>query len=133
MSNIKEECVDFQFLIYGCVGYSFQYAPSHSFRSVSCVFAILCGTQPNGSRPRCLICCDYVIESAAHIIFECSGLQINRRTLFNELVTSMPVAMREEFMYMNSRAKLTFILSGLGGSKYVPEWQQCTTKCNVYV
>ena len=125
------DCVDYKKLNiwWKCVARS-----SHSFRSVSCVVALLCGTQPNGygvnfgSRRRCLICCDYVIETVEHIIFECSGLQINRQTLINELVASMPDAMREEFMYMNSRAKLTFILSGLGGSKYVPEWQSTYLK-----
>ena len=114
-----------------CVAYS-----SHSFKSVSCVVALLCGTQPSGygvnfgSRRRCLICCDYVTESIEHIIFECSGLQVNRQTLVNELVNSMPLAMRESFMTLNNRAKATFIISGLGSATHIPEWQDIYLKAS---
>ena len=103
---------------------------------MSCVVALLCGTQPSGygvnfgSRRRCLICCDYVTESIEHIIFECSGLQVNRQTLINELVKSMPLAMRESFVTLNNRAKATFIISGLGSATHIPEWQDIYLKAS---
>ena len=130
LSNFMD-CVDYKKLNvwWKCVANS-----SNAFRSVSCVVALLCGTQPNGyganfgSRQRCLICCDYVMESMEHIIFECSGLQTKRQTLLCELVTSMPHAMRESFMTMNNKAKVIFIVSGLGSEVYLPEWQDIYLK-----
>ena len=51
-----------------------------AFRSVSCVVALLCGSQPNGygancgSQRRSQISGDFTVETMEHIIFECEGL-----------------------------------------------------------
>ena len=127
------DCVQYKTLNvwWKCVAIS-----SNAFRSVSCVIALLCGTQPNGygvnfgSQQRCQICCDYVTETMEHIIFECTGLQTKRHIVMELLMKSMPHAMRESFMMMNSKAKVVFILSGLGSSNYVPEWQDIYLKAS---
>ena len=127
------DCVQYKTLNvwWKCVAIS-----SNAFRSVSCVIALLCGTQPNGygvnfgSQQRCQICCDYVTETMEHIIFECTGLQTKRHIVMELLMNSMPHAMRESFMMMNSKAKVVFILSGLGSSNYVPEWQDIYLKAS---
>ena len=127
------DCVEYKKLNvwWRCVALS-----SSAFRSVSCVVALLCGTQPNGYgvnfgyHPRCQICCDYVTDSMEHIIFDCSGLQIKRQTVMDSLINSMPYAMRESFIMLNSKAKVIFILSGLGSTRYIREWQDTYLKAS---
>ena len=109
---------------------------SNSFKSVACVVALLCGTQPRGyganfgSQRRCQICCCYVVESMHHIIFECTGLQLKRASLINELTKAMPSGMRDSFAKMNNQAKTEFILTGLGSEVYIPEWQDIYLKAS---
>ena len=122
--SIYRECVYYKKMNiwWKCVGKS-----SNAFKDVSCVVALLCGTQPNGygvnfgSRRRCLLCCDYTTETLEHIIFECSAIEV-RQSLMDNLIESMPTGMRASFISMNNQMKVKFILSGLGSENYLHEW-----------
>ena len=102
---------------------------SGSFKRVSCVMAILCGTQPNGYGanfgldPRCQICDSFASETFEHTVFQCERLDITRQRCMDEVKDSMPRAMWDEFSKMTHSQKLKFILSGLNSTKYMPEWK----------
>ena len=130
-------------LFRGCVQYRrinfwwmFVAKKSSAFKSVSCIIALLCGTQPNGygenfgSRQRCQLCCNFVVETMEHIIFECPELHTKRMNLIDELINEMPQGMKESFDKMNWKAKTEFILTGLGSGTYIHEWQEIYLKAS---
>ena len=127
------DCVEYKKLNvwWKCVAKS-----ANSFKSVSSVIALLCGTQPSGygenfgSRQRCKVCCSYDYDSMEHIIFECTRLQDKRQSMMNDLTNTMPYGMRESFLNLNIKAKTVFILTGLGSATYVPEWQDIYLKAS---
>ena len=124
--DIYKNCVTYKRLN---IWWKFTAKSAGSFRSVSCVLALLCGTQPNGyganfgSRVRCQICSQYVIETREHIIFDCDELNDVRVTLLRDLFECMPIGMRNSFSNLNSVGKLEFLLTGLGSDLYIDEWK----------
>ena len=111
---------------------------SNAFKDVSCVVALLCGTQPSGygvnfgSRRRCNLCCDYATETLEHILFECASL-VTRQPSIDNMLDCMPTGMRDSFLAMNNQAKVTFILSGLGSETYLHEWQKIYLSASKFI
>ena len=111
---------------------------SNAFKDVSCVVALLCGTQPSGyganfgSRRRCNLCCDYSTETLEHILFECTALE-TRQASMKIMLDYMPTGMRESFLSMNNQAKAKFILSGLGSETYLYEWQNIYLSASKFI
>ena len=64
---------------------------------------------------------DYTRDTAQHILFECSALTDVRHVYLSKLKFTMPFAMKNDFVNMNNRAKLFFILSGLD-CDFCTEW-----------
>ena len=101
---------------------------SGSFKRVSCVVALVCGTQPNGYganfglNARCQICTSFDSETFVHTVYHCDKLDNIRRRLTDNLEECMPQNMWTDYTVMSCPQKLKFLLSGLMCDKYVPEW-----------
>ena len=67
------------------------------------------------------MCTDYVRDTAQHVLFECSALIAIRDAYISKLKFTMPFAMKREFLNMNNREKMYFILSGLE-CDFCTEW-----------
>ena len=67
------------------------------------------------------MCIDFARDTAQHVLFECSALIDLRLEYLNKLKYTMPLAMKNEFLNMNNREKLYFILSGLE-CDFCTEW-----------
>ena len=99
------------------------------FKRISCVIALICGTQPNGYganfglNPRCQICVSYESETFEHTVFCCDALDQARRRLMDDLKEAMPQNMWVDFERMSYSSRLKFLLSGLNCDRYMPEWR----------
>ena len=98
-----------------------------TFRKVSCVFAILCGTQPIGlqrnlSSSICKLCTCSCRETSLHVLFECAALNHVRETLMGNIVDAMPRNMSNSFLFLNKCEKYTLLITGLHSKSYVQEW-----------
>ena len=112
---------------------------SGTFKRVSTVVALLCGTQPRGyganfgHYARCQICTSYEMETILHVLFDCETLSEMRERVYGPLLNSMPIRMRQEYEAMDKSARLKFLLSGFLVDKYVPEWQDLYMKTSTFV
>ena len=109
-----------------CVWWRFVKNVPSLFRQVSSVVAVVSGSQPkyfqcNFNSKTCSLCTDYTRDTAQHILFECSALTDVRHVYLSKLKFTMPFAMKNDFVNMNNRAKLFFILSGLD-CDFCTEW-----------
>ena len=100
-------------------------------KKVSCVFAILCVTQPVGLQRNlfssiCQLCSNSCRETPMHILFKCNALKSLREILLNNIVEAMPRNMSNSFTELNNQDKHNFLISGLHSDTYVHEW------CHVY-
>ena len=113
-----------------CIWWKFVSKSSGSFKSASCVVALLCGTQPNGygvnfgRNQRCKLCDSFETETIQHVVMECNGLNDVRGPLMMRLREAMPQAMRDSFAVLNNTEKLIFLISGLGCDKYDQQWNE---------
>ena len=113
-----------------CIWWKFVSKSSGSFKSASCVVALLCGTQPNGygvnfgRNQRCKLCDSFETETIQHVVMECNGLNDVRGPLMMRLREAMPQAMRDSFAVLNNTEKLIFLISGLGCDKYEQQWNE---------
>ena len=112
---------------------------SGTFKSVSSVVALLCGTQPRGyganfgTHARCQICTSYEMETSLHVLFDCETLSVTRECVYVPLLETMPDAMRRAYEAMNKTTRLKCLLSGFLTAKYVPEWQELYMKTSAFV
>ena len=109
-----------------CVWWRFVKNVPSLFRQVSSVVAVVAGNQPksfqcNFDSKTCSMCIDFARDTAQHVLFECSALIDLRLEYLNKLKFTMPLAMKNEFLNMNNREKLYFILSGLE-CDFCTEW-----------
>ena len=107
------------------------------YRQVSCIIALICGSQPkylqcNFSNMFCCLCPDRLIDSAIHVLFECSALNVHRKLYMSKIRLSMPLAMKNEFNNMNHYNKLMFILSGMN-CKYSHEFRLIYKTMSMFV
>ena len=107
---------------------------SGSFKKVSAVVALVCGTQPNGYgtnfglNPRCQICTSFDEETFEHTIFQCDRLILERQRLVSDLKDSMPRNMWSDFERMSFSHRYKFLVSGLMCNSYMPEWKDIYLK-----
>ena len=109
-----------------CVWWRFVKNVPSSFRQVSSVVSVVSGRQPkslqcNFNSKTCSMCMDYARDTAQHVLFECSALIDIRHVYLSKLKFTMPLIMKNEFVNMDNRAKLYFILSGLE-CDFCTEW-----------
>ena len=107
------------------------------YRPVSCIIALICGAQPkflqtNFDNMFCCLCPDRIIDSATHVLFECSALSVHRNLYMSKIRLSMPLAMKNEFDNMSYSSKLIFILSGMN-SKYCHEFLIIYKSMSIFV
>ena len=100
---------------------------SATYRKVSCVFAILCGTHPIGlqrnfSSSMCKLCTHSCRETSLHVLFECAVLENSRETLMSNIVNAMPQNMSNSFLLLNNCDKYTLFVTSLHSKSYVREW-----------
>ena len=93
---------------------------------VSCVMAVLLGTQPrqmqifpDSTYMTCQLCKACVHESAQHVSFYCSELEAVRRGAWDRVKSTKPKGMVDSLHNPNDIIKR--MLSGLGGN-YIREW-----------
>ena len=113
-----------------CVWWKFVKNVPSLIKQVCSVVSVVSGSQPkpfqcNFNSHICSMCTDYTRETAEHIIFECTALSYVRNIYFSKVKFTMPFAMKREFLNMNSREQLYFILSGL-------ECEFCTEWIHIY-
>ena len=71
----------------------------------------------------CSWCPGPVVETAAHLLFECERFDEFRQRKWQAVTDSMPHAMVDCVGSLNASDKLKFILSGFNGCKYEQEWE----------
>ena len=100
-----------------------------TFKKVSCVLAVLSGTQPrklqrNFSASICKLCVNSCRETSLHILFECTALNATREKLMRNVEMSMPQPMVESFSLSNNREKFLLCITGLNCQTYMREWAE---------
>ena len=99
-----------------------------AFNKVSCVMALLVGSQPKsfqrnmGSR-NCNLCTDICKDTPVHILFECKGLEPHRNLIWQTVLDAMPTAMANHVKNISNYNKFCFIIGGLECDKYIAERQ----------
>ena len=98
-----------------------------AFTKVSCVMALVQGSQPiglqcNSGKGRCKICDTLLWDDPVHVLFKCPTLDGVRHTYFQIILKEMPYAMRRDVINMNDFQKTYMLLSALK-SEYIPEWE----------
>ena len=70
----------------------------------------------------CQLCDMYAVETVAHTMFLCPGLEEVRARLYPTLLEQIPAPLKDYLIQMSHQSRTDFILSGFK-SQYVPEWQ----------
>ena len=109
-----------------CIWWKFVKNVPALFKQVCSVVSVVSGAQPkpfqcNFDEYHCCLCTDFSRDTAEHILFECTALYDLRNVHLSKLRFVMPFAMKNEFMNMNNRERLYFLLSGLN-CEFCPEW-----------
>ena len=97
----------------------------HVKRKVSCIVALLLGSQPKGMQRNlgsniCKLC--GLFESCEHVLFECSRLNSVRLKVWSEVLNAMPLGM-VNCLPNNTHEKTAFILSGMNSTySFIQEW-----------
>ena len=106
-------------------------------KRVSCVMAVMMGTQPQSFQCNfdcnvCRLCCGNKRDNALHVLYECPQLLSTRGSAWLEVINSMPDTMAEHIRGRSDHEKFSFILSGLKGG-YIREWQDIYKKIADFV
>ena len=88
----------------------------HLFNKVSCIMAIICGSQPpnlfcNAGNVMCHLCSNRARDCPVHILFECPA--ISTESMLLSVLDQMPREMRVQFAQYDNCTKLKFLLSGM--------------------
>ena len=94
-------------------------------KQVSCVVAILLGTQPKGMQcnfsGHCRLCEERQHDSPEHMLMRCPRMSEQRLTYVSRIKANMPTAMADCFERMGTSEIYQFLLSGLHNT-YEEEW-----------
>ena len=72
--------------------------------------------------PLCTLCNEYKMETVEHMLFECTGLQSERWSLWQNVLKSAPTPVIKDYLISSDNlTKCIFLLSGLMNS-YISEW-----------
>ena len=94
-------------------------------KQVSCLVAILSGTQPKGMQANfsnlCRMCDERRYESPEHVLMRCPRLSAQRLIFIHRIKAHMPPAMADCYEGMTISEKIQFFLSGFNSS-FIEEW-----------
>ena len=94
-------------------------------KQVSCLVAVISGTQPKGMQTNfqktCQMCNERFYESPEHVLMRCPHLRPQRLDYSHRIKSQMPEAMKNCYEAMTLTEKCTFLLSGFNSS-YTDEW-----------
>ena len=97
-------------------------------KKVAGVLAILMGTQPvnyqrNFGNSNCKLCGNFDIETVEHILFKCTALAIYRESLWENILSKLPDALKQSVLNMLYKQRTIFFLSCMSNS-YIHEWRE---------
>ena len=75
------------------------------------------------SSPMCMLCDKNVPEYPYHMLFDCDAFDTIRVCQWNNVLNTIPDAMRQDIEHMKSNKKTEFIMSGMH-CNYVDEWNE---------
>ena len=109
----------------------------HLSKKISSLMSVVMGSEPiklhcNFDSKYCGLCQSRTIESVLHILFGCKELGVVRFSLLNNIIESMPDAMRDSFCNMIAEDKVIFLLSAMH-CKYTKEWSNLYRNIVIFV
>ena len=132
-------CFSAQCKILPNVWYKVTNISPHLSRNVSCIMALIMGSQPKGMQHNfemssCHLCDLHENDTPTHVLFKCKAhmIQQARDNQWSNILSVMPPAMATQVITLNDDDKTRFILTGLSGG-YVAEWLPVYSSISMYV
>ena len=118
-----------------CIWWKFSFTSTKYSRQTRDIIKLICGSHSlhnSKSNRVCQICDMFKTDSMCHMLFRCTALDASRRPLMDDLLESLPKALRAHFLGVNDVEKTALLLSAFNSS-FITEWKDIFTNCLLFV